>query len=189
MATAITLLPDKFVRARFTRTKSLHAAVAHPGIKPGLRPRGEEGSFTFAVLMWLLIAFALMTLVVDGSMRISETEQAANVADAVARNVANDLNQADLRAGTVTIQTGPDNTCLASDIDPVLNAVLPSDWSTWHTPPVNLDPAQGLPSCTVDPVTNTVTATVTITYTQLLWSSTVSTSATAYASTVVAPTN
>ena len=63
-----------------------------------IRPGGEEGSFTFAVLIWVLMAFTLLTLVIDGGMSISAKEQAADVADAIARNVANDVNVGTLRS-------------------------------------------------------------------------------------------
>jgi hypothetical protein len=69
------------------------------------RPEGDEGSFTFAVLIWIFIFFVFMSVVIDGSMEISAKEQAANIADSIARNVADDINTAGLNSGQIVINT------------------------------------------------------------------------------------
>ena len=84
------------------------------------RPEGEEGSFTFAVLIWMFIFFAFMTVVIDGSMEISQKEQAANIADSIARNVAGDVTASGLDAGQIVINTvqvggNPTSECLPTD--------------------------------------------------------------------------
>jgi Flp pilus assembly protein TadG len=63
------------------------------------RPRGERGSFTFAVVFWALIAMMLAGLVVDGGLAISERQHAGDIAEQAARAGADDLDQAALRAG------------------------------------------------------------------------------------------
>ncbi len=63
------------------------------------RPRGERGSFTFAVLFWALMAMMLAGLVVDGGLSITERQRAGDVAEQAARAGANDLDQNALRGG------------------------------------------------------------------------------------------
>jgi Flp pilus assembly protein TadG len=63
------------------------------------RPRGERGSFTFAVLFWAVIAMMLAGLVVDGGLSITERQRVGDVAEQAAREGANDLDQNALRAG------------------------------------------------------------------------------------------
>jgi Flp pilus assembly protein TadG len=63
------------------------------------RPRGERGSFTFAVIFWALMAMMMAGLVVDGGLSITERQHAGDVAEQAARQGANDLNQNALRAG------------------------------------------------------------------------------------------
>jgi Putative Flp pilus-assembly TadE/G-like len=64
------------------------------------RPRGERGSFTFAVIFWTLMAMMLASLVVDGGLAITERQNAGDIAEQAARAGANDLDQNQLRAGT-----------------------------------------------------------------------------------------
>jgi Flp pilus assembly protein TadG len=63
------------------------------------RPRGERGSFTFAVIFWALIAMMLAGLVVDGGLSVTERQRAGDIAEQAARASANDLDQNALRAG------------------------------------------------------------------------------------------
>ena len=63
------------------------------------RPRGERGSFTFAVIFWALIAMMLAALVVDGGLSITERQRAGDIAEQAARAGANDLDPNELRAG------------------------------------------------------------------------------------------
>lgn len=63
------------------------------------RPRGERGSFTFAVVFWALMAMMLAGLVVDGGLSITERQHAGDIAEQAARAGANDLDQNALRAG------------------------------------------------------------------------------------------
>jgi len=70
------------------------------------RPRGERGSFTFAVIFWTLMTMMLAGLVVDGGLAITERQNAGDIAEQAARAGANDLDQGALRAGTY--QLAPD---------------------------------------------------------------------------------
>lgn len=144
---------------------------------PGWRPEGEEGSFTFAVLMWMLIFFALMTVIIDGSMEISAQEQAANVADSIARSVANDINVGQLRQNGTVVINSDGGLCNRADITTILNALGASA--------ANISVAPG--DCSVKNG-KTVTVTVTLAYTPLLWGSEVNARATATAAAVTAPT-
>jgi Flp pilus assembly protein TadG len=143
---------------------------------PGWRPAGEEGSFTFAVLIWVLIFFALMTVVVDGSMEISAKEQAANVADSIARNVANDISVGQLRSNGKVVINSDGGLCDEDDISKILSALGASA--------ANISVAPG--DCRVNNG-NSVTVTVTLAYTPLLWGSEVNARATATAAAVTAP--
>lgn len=151
------------------------------------RPEGEEGSFTVAVVIWILIFLSLLTLIIDGSMEITADQRAANIADSIARNVANDINTAVLqKTGAVEIEdtandadigTGTAGVCLQSDIDQVLGA-LPQDSN------VTVKPG----NCTVNNG-KTVTVIVTLAYTPLVWGSGATATASATAAAVTAPTN
>lgn len=143
----------------------------------GRRPQGEEGSFTFAVLIWVLIFFAMMTVVIDGSMEISAKEQAANVADSIARNVANDINVAQLRANGKVVINSNGGLCNTNDVKAIISAL--------GTSAANISVAPG--DCHVTNG-NSVTVTVTLAYTPLLWGSEVNARATATAAAVTAPT-
>jgi len=68
------------------------------------RPSGERGSFTFAVIFWALIAMMLAGLVVDGGLAITERQRAGDIAEQAARAGAEELNPADLRLDTLTIE-------------------------------------------------------------------------------------
>lgn len=63
------------------------------------RPRGERGSFTFAVIFWALMAMMLGGLVVDGGLALTERQRAGDVAEQAARAGADDLDQNALRNG------------------------------------------------------------------------------------------
>lgn len=106
------------------------------------RLRGERGSFTFAVVLWALLAMILAGLVVDGGLAITERQHAGDIAEQAARYAADDLNQADLRNGqyvlngdacqrAVQVATAsglPDNavTCDPPGTITVNNIVLPT---------------------------------------------------------------
>jgi Flp pilus assembly protein TadG len=80
----------------------MRAPMPMPALLKALRsrrPRGERGSFTFAVVFWALIAMMLAGLVVDGGLSITERQRAGDVAEQAARAGANDLDQNALRAG------------------------------------------------------------------------------------------
>lgn len=64
------------------------------------RPRGEQGSYTFAVVFWALMTMLLAGLVVDGGLSITERQRAGDVAEQAAREGANDLDRDHLRVGT-----------------------------------------------------------------------------------------
>ena len=139
-------------------------------------PQGEEGSFTFAVLIWLLIFLVMMGLIIDGSMEISAQEDAANIADSIARNVANDVNTNDLRSnGTVTI-VNDNGKCLKNDVTEITDALN----GTAGNLPVNSF------TCTV--AGDSVTVTVTVDYSPLLGGKNVPATAKAIATAVTAPT-
>lgn len=72
----------------------IHFRALHPR-----RPRGQRGSFTFAVVFWALIAMMLAGLVVDGGLSITERQRAGDIAEQAARAGANDLDPNALRAG------------------------------------------------------------------------------------------
>jgi hypothetical protein len=63
------------------------------------RPRGQRGSFTFAVIFWALMAMLLAGFVVDGGLAITERQRAGDIAEQAARAGADDLDPAALRAG------------------------------------------------------------------------------------------
>ncbi len=63
------------------------------------RPRGERGSFTFAVIFWALMAMMLSSLVVDGGLALTERQRAGDIAEQAARAGADDLDQNALRNG------------------------------------------------------------------------------------------
>jgi Flp pilus assembly protein TadG len=63
------------------------------------RPRGERGSFTFAVIFWALMAMMLGGLVVDGGLALTERQRAGDIAEQAARAAADDLDQNALRNG------------------------------------------------------------------------------------------
>lgn len=67
------------------------------------RPHGQRGSFTFAVIFWALIAMFLAGLVVDGGLAITERQRAGDIAEQAARAGADDLDQAELRAGNFVL--------------------------------------------------------------------------------------
>lgn len=79
------------------------------------RPRGERGSFTFAVIFWALMAMMLAGLVVDGGLAITERQNAGDIAEQAARAGANDLDQGALRAGTYQL-SWPDACTKAKDV-------------------------------------------------------------------------
>lgn len=64
-----------------------------------VRPHGQRGSFTFAVVFWALMAMMLAGLVVDGGLSITQRQRAGDIAEQAARAGANDLDQNALRAG------------------------------------------------------------------------------------------
>jgi Flp pilus assembly protein TadG len=70
---------------------------------PARRPRGERGSFTFAVIFWALIAMMLAGFIVDGGLAITERQRAGDIAEQAARAGAEQLNLADLRVDKITI--------------------------------------------------------------------------------------
>ena len=63
------------------------------------RPRGERGSFTFAVIFWALMAMMLGGLVVDGGLALTERQRAGDIAEQAARAGADALEQNALRNG------------------------------------------------------------------------------------------
>ena len=63
------------------------------------RPRGERGSFTFAIVFWALMAMMLAGLVVDGGLALTERQRAGDIAEQAARAGADDLDQNALRNG------------------------------------------------------------------------------------------
>ncbi len=63
------------------------------------RPRGERGSFTFAVIFWALMAMMLGGLVVDGGLALTERQRAGDIAEQAARAGADDLDPNALRNG------------------------------------------------------------------------------------------
>jgi Flp pilus assembly protein TadG len=69
-------------------------------------PRGDRGSFTFAVIFWALMTMMIAGLVVDGGLAITERQTAGDVAEQAARAAANDLDQGALRGGVVAIDPG-----------------------------------------------------------------------------------
>ncbi|HEV2636169.1 MAG TPA: pilus assembly protein TadG-related protein [Actinocrinis sp.] len=138
------------------------------------RPGGDGGSFTVAVVVWVLIFMALLVLIIDGSMEITANERAADVADSVARSVANDIILTGLtQTGAVMINSNPDGTCRVQDTDAIR---LSLD-----------DPNVSIASCNVKNG-NTVTVTVALAYSPLLWGKGVTAHATATAAAVTAPT-
>ncbi|MGH3417757.1 MAG: TadE/TadG family type IV pilus assembly protein [Actinocrinis sp.] len=93
------------------------------------RPRGERGSFTFAVVLWALMAMILAGLVVDGGLAISERQHAGDIAEQAARYAADDLNQDDLRIGQYVLKN-----------DACANAVKVGDASGLPRGSVTCDP-------------------------------------------------
>jgi hypothetical protein len=142
------------------------------------RPEGDEGSFTFAVLIWMFIFFAFMAIVIDGSMEISAKEQAADIADSIARNVAGDVTLDGLKAGQIVINTAqvggnPTSDCLEND-------------ETAITGQYDMNNIRVL-ACTV--TGDSVTVTVSLAYTPLFLGTQGNATASATASAVNQPTN
>lgn len=73
----------------------------------------ERGTFTIAVVLWMMVTLALAAFVVDGGLSISERERAGDIAQQAARAAANDLITADLRSGQYAIDFsgGPGGAC------------------------------------------------------------------------------
>lgn len=70
------------------------------------RPRGERGSFTFAILFWALVTMMLAGLVVDGGLALTERQRAGDIAEQAARAGADDLNPDLLRVGRYQLVDG-----------------------------------------------------------------------------------
>src|SRR5260370_11809677 len=71
------------------------------------RPRaGDRGSVALWVIIFTFAVLVLVALIVDGGQLMNAKERAADVAEQAARAAANDVNVADLRAGTVPIDPG-----------------------------------------------------------------------------------
>ena len=73
------------------------------------RPRGQRGSFTFAVIFWALMTMILAGLVIDGGLAISERQRAGDIAEQAARAGADALDLNALRAGKY--QLDPTGAC------------------------------------------------------------------------------
>lgn len=76
------------------------------GVPRPHRPRGQRGSFTFAIIFWALIAMMLAGLVVDGGLSLTERQRAGDIAEQAARAGANDLDPNALRAGKYVLAAG-----------------------------------------------------------------------------------
>jgi Flp pilus assembly protein TadG len=92
-------------------------------LRPRIHPRRDErGSFTFAVVFWLLMTMMLAGLVVDGALSITTRQRVGNIAEQAARAAANDLNQDELRQGRYVIagdfQSQATAVAVASGLDP-----------------------------------------------------------------------
>ncbi|HEY3871519.1 MAG TPA: Tad domain-containing protein [Actinocrinis sp.] len=77
---------------------------------PARRGR-ERGTFSIAVVIWVLMTVVLGAFVVDGGLSISERERAGDLAQQAARAVANFLDTNDLRTGTIVIDFNADGSC------------------------------------------------------------------------------
>ena len=98
------------MRARFSpepvSPRSILRTICSPRPLRPRRPRGQRGSFTFAVVFWALMAMILAGLVVDGGLAISERQHAGDIAEQAARAGADDLDQNALRGGTYVLAGG-----------------------------------------------------------------------------------
>jgi hypothetical protein len=102
-----------------TRLRTGAAAVLRRLRAPRRRGR-ERGTFTIAVVFWVLMTALLAAFVVDGGLSISERERAGDLAQQAARAVANDLNLNDLRNGQIKINFNADGTCTQDQQNTVL---------------------------------------------------------------------
>jgi Flp pilus assembly protein TadG len=121
------------------------------------RPRGERGSFTFAVIFWALMAMMLAGFVVDGGLAITERQRAGDIAEQAARAGAQQLNVNDLRNGTLTI----DEAAACSQAKAVAVASGLADSAVTCGP-------IGSTTTSTNQVVPTITVTVTITYSPIL---------------------
>ena len=121
------------------------------------RPSGERGSFAFAVVFWALIVMLLAGFVVDGGLAITERQRAGDIAEQAARAGAQQLNVADLRNGTLTIDEGA--ACAQAKAVAVASGVAGSA--------VTCGPF-GSTTTSTNQVVPTITVRVTITYTPIL---------------------
>jgi len=128
-------------------------------IRPGLRARrgakrDERGSFTIFVVLWSLVIVMVAALVIDVGLAISQRERAADLANQAARAEAQDLSTVVLRqSGGIQIQGG------CAEADSYLNAAKSS--IHYGTPAIE--------GCTLDAAANSVTVTVSLTYTPFVF--------------------
>jgi hypothetical protein len=86
---------------------------------PARRGR-ERGTFSIAVVLWVLMTVVLGAFVVDGGLSISERERAGDLAQEAARAVANFLDTNALRNGKIQIDFNPDGSCSQDEQNTVL---------------------------------------------------------------------
>jgi Flp pilus assembly protein TadG len=121
------------------------------------RPRGERGSFAFAVVFWALMVMMLAGFVVDGGLAITERQRAGDIAEQAARAGAQQLNVADLRNGTITIDEGA--ACAQAKAVAVASGLADSA--------ITCGP-YGSTTTSTNQVVPTITVSVTITYSPIL---------------------
>jgi Flp pilus assembly protein TadG len=115
------------------------------------RTRDERGSFTIFVVLWSLVIVMVAALVIDVGLAISQRERAADLANQAARAEAQNLNAAALReTGAPLINADPG--CVEA------NDYLDAAASSVHYGKAVID------SCPVSLAGNSVTVTVTLTY-------------------------
>lgn len=90
--------------------RGLVAALGQRLRAPARRGR-ERGTFSIAVVIWVLMTVVLGAFVVDGGLSISERERAGDLAQEAARAVANFLDANALRTGQIQIDFNADGSC------------------------------------------------------------------------------
>jgi Flp pilus assembly protein TadG len=83
--------------------------------------RDDRGSLTAAMVIWTPVMLVLAAFVVDVGFLIAKRDTADNIAEQAARRVADDLDQAVLRAPV----TPPDTPRMAINVDATTKVLVP----------------------------------------------------------------
>lgn len=139
------------------------AAALRQCLRAPSRRGRERGTFSIAVVIWILMTLVLGAFVVDGGLSISERERAGDLAQEAARAVANFIDTNDLRNNQIVIDFNADGTCTQDEQSTVLGILEADGLQGTDLKYCGLDPT-GL-----SPVkTQVVLVTINVPYTQVL---------------------